>query len=58
MLQCAFCNIVKSGGKLLPVWDKHVQAWIPHYVCSKCTKRALECYQRAIDLETKKRKGA
>jgi hypothetical protein len=58
MLACSFCKIVISGGKLMPVWDKYVQAWIPHYVCSKCTRRALECYQRALKLETSKTKGA
>ena len=51
MPQCKFCGQWISGGCLTPVWDKHVRAYVNHYVCWKCLPRAEECYRQAREID-------
>ena len=46
MRACWLCGIITSAGRLMPAWDKYVQAWIDHWVRRDCERQAWEAYQR------------
>ena len=50
MTQCAWCNLTISPNRLMLVWDKYIQSWIPQNVCYACYPKALAAWLRYQEL--------